>query len=1050
MTTIRVLHETPNERGDLLTQLTEAYFIALGYQSFAFNVAKSGREIDLQGRHITEDRLVRAECKAQTNPVGGAAVNKFAGALQVERASRAPVAVSGYFLSISGFTSTAVEQEAEAARNLILVGPDAIVTQLITGKVLVSARTAVDAARQLVPDSGKRLTGKPEVLATLEGWIWSVIYGDGHDATHAVLVHADGQPLSDKTVKRLLPHLQTYFADIAIITPEPSAQHDVTAVAELYKRYIERECGCVSFEGLPTDEGLTGKRLRLDDIYVPMLFERVDETLALTPARQSVPAERHRAVHATPTDGFGGVTLPQLLERSKRVAMLGPPGAGKSTVLKRLATAQLFEGLRNIRGEDIPASESLPLFLRCRQLDGAAKLPILDVLKSIAAQAELQEYQEAFCALLMQSLHDGTAVLLIDGLDEIADERSRLIFVQQLTRFLSVYPATRIAITSREAGFRAVAGAMSTLCDLWRIAPLSYESVVALTEAWYAQALGRTERFAGEASRVATEVWANERVRMLATNPLLLTTLLLVRRWTGELPRKRTILYDRAIDVLLITWNVEGHSPLRSDEAIPQLAFVAYRMMQMGVQTVSQTVLEQLLIEARTEMPELLGFVDMSPAAFIARVEERSSLLSYSGHTVERGRLEALYEFRHLTFQEYLSALALCNRYLPKHEAGVGLATKVRSLTSNATWTEALSLAAVLAGSRANDVLLPVVERLRTSSRQAAGRLTNERARSKAARNKAFQCFDIVLASLADDVTISPDFAREVCSAVVDTYTREMVLFDHEVIRGVAGSKFAPLLDDMITARWTSARGSAALSTASVLASVWADAKMQRLRSLQGDADAFACLVRDLHSSSELSRSFAAFCVMFSAYRAPTEPSLVGAESPIVAEALAEMIRSGKQRLAYPACWALSWLISDCWTPDERTTVELLRELEHAWVKTLKGPLRRFAAWALSALPMVDPASRPLGDLDDEMEAFLLKQERALRDPRTPGARHVPAACIVVGCYYGGPWPKEFLADRLVEHSDSFNEEQLRVLGEALGVQAEAMVERDRRVFLRR
>lgn len=1041
MTTIRVLHDTPNERGDLLTRLMEAYFLALGYQSFAFNVAKSGREIDVQGQHITENRLLRAECKAQAEPVGGAAVNKFAGALQVERTNRAPVPVSGYFISISGFTSTAVEQEAEANRNLVLVEPDAIVTQLVTGKVLVSARRAVDTARQLVPDSSRRLTGKAEVLATPEGWMWSVFYGDGHDATHAVLVHADGQPLSGKTVERLRPHLQNYFADVTVMSAKPSEQHAVTAVARLYKEYIERECGCVSFEGLPTDEGLTGKRLRLDDIYVPMLFERVDEALALTPARPSVPPARRRAAHAGTTDGFGGVSLPQLLEKSKRVAMLGPPGAGKSTVLKRLATAQLFEGLRSIRGEDLPVSESLPLFLRCRQLDGAAKLPILDVLKSIAAQAELQEHEEAFCALLMQSLHDGTAVLLIDGLDEIADERSRLMFVQQLTRFLSVYPATRIAITSREAGFRAVAGAMSTLCDLWRIAPLSYESVVALTGAWYAQALGGTERFAGEAASVATEVWANERVRLLATNPLLLTTLLLVRRWTGELPRKRTILYDRAIDVLLMTWNVEGHSPLRSDEAIPQLAFVAYRMMQMGVQTVSQTVLEQLLIEARTEMPELLGFVDMSPAAFIARVEERSSLLSYSGHAVEGGRLEALYEFRHLTFQEYLGALALCNRYLPKHERGVSLAPKVRSLISNVTWTEALSLAAVLAGSRANEVLLPIVERLRTSSRQAAVRLASEPVVSMSALDKALQCLDIVLASLADDVTISPDFAREVCSAVVDGYTPAMVKFDHGVIRGVAGSKFAPLLDDMITTRWKRARGAAALSTASALASVWADAKLQRLRSLQGDEDALASMIGDLRSSSELSRSFAAFCVMFSAYRASTEPSLAQAESPKIAEALTEMVRSGKQRLAYPACWALSWLLSYCWTPDEATTVELLRELKHAWIKTLKGPLRRYAAWALSALPVVDPASRPLGVLDHETETFLLKQEGALRDTQTRGARHVPAACIVVGYYYGGPWTKECLADRLIDHSDYFNEGQLRVLGEALGVQPEAIVE---------
>ena len=66
---------------------------------------------------------------------------------------------------------------------------------------------------------------------------------------------------------------------------------------------------------------------------------------------------------------------------------------------------------------------------------------------------------------------------------------------------------------------------------------------------------------------------------MLAVNPLLLTTLLLVRRWIGELPRRRSILYAKAIEVLLMTWNVEGHEPIDDEEAVPQLAYLALRML---------------------------------------------------------------------------------------------------------------------------------------------------------------------------------------------------------------------------------------------------------------------------------------------------------------------------------------------------------------------------------------------------------------------------------------------------------------------------------------
>lgn len=72
--------------------------------------------------------------------------------------------------------------------------------------------------------------------------------------------------------------------------------------------------------------------------------------------------------------------------------------------------------------------------------------------------------------------------------------------------------------------------------------------------------------------------------------------------------------------------------------------------------------------EARRQMPELLGYSRISVNEFISRVEERSSLLSLSGHIIEDGQLRATYEFKHLTFQEYLAALAAAQGYYPNRQ----------------------------------------------------------------------------------------------------------------------------------------------------------------------------------------------------------------------------------------------------------------------------------------------------------------------------------------------------------------------------------------------
>jgi predicted NACHT family NTPase len=181
-----------------------------------------------------------------------------------------------------------------------------------------------------------------------------------------------------------------------------------------------------------------------------------------------------------------------------------------------------------------------------------------------------------------------------------------------------------------------------------------------------------------EAEKLAKTICESDRVRQLAKNPLLLTTLLLVKRWVGQLPTRRSVLYGKALEVLLMTWNVEGHQPMELDEAIPQLAFIAFTMMKEGIQRISLRRLNEVLTLAREQMPEVLGYTRNSVAEFIKRIEYRSSLLMLSGYDVEDGTLVPMYEFRHLTFQEYLTARAIVEGYytgrkdgdtLPKHPA---------------------------------------------------------------------------------------------------------------------------------------------------------------------------------------------------------------------------------------------------------------------------------------------------------------------------------------------------------------------------------------------
>jgi hypothetical protein len=84
--------------------------------------------------------------------------------------------------------------------------------------------------------------------------------------------------------------------------------------------------------------------------------------------------------------------------------------------------------------------------------------------------------------------------------------------------------------------------------------------------------VGDNAKVRSEAGQLAATIWANERIRALAENPLMLTTLLVVRRCIGELPNRRVELYREAVRVLIRTWNTEGFEPMDLEETAAQLA----------------------------------------------------------------------------------------------------------------------------------------------------------------------------------------------------------------------------------------------------------------------------------------------------------------------------------------------------------------------------------------------------------------------------------------------------------------------------------------------
>src|SRR5207244_2491966 len=136
------------------------------------------------------------------------------------------------------------------------------------------------------------------------------------------------------------------------------------------------------------------------------------------------------------------------LAKAKRLVILGDPGAGKTTLTRWIATAYL---LRLKQDDDwkelpdvqtLPDADLLPIVIRCRDLDLSCLTGSLDdILKHTLRRAELSEPEGASLReLLRERLTNGTALLMLDGLDEITDPVVRARFCQQVEQIVTACP----------------------------------------------------------------------------------------------------------------------------------------------------------------------------------------------------------------------------------------------------------------------------------------------------------------------------------------------------------------------------------------------------------------------------------------------------------------------------------------------------------------------------------------------------------------------------------------------------------------------------------
>ncbi len=1031
ISTIRILETEPNKRGDLFNRLMGDLFLALGYDRLVrLNIHKSGREIDIEVGHRTEPRRAIAECKATKDKTGGDEINKFVGALGVEKHKNQNIQITGYFISLSGFKETTIEQEKTAGGDrVILLDGGHVIDELIEGRIITPIERAMERAGRCAAGQPVELLPEPacELLAHDMGWIWAVYFTQNKQRTHFALIHSDGESIATalaETIIKADKSIGGTLHSLNYLSPSDEASISESRIDEVktkYLEYLDSEYGKITLEGLPADQEVGSLRLKLENIFVPLYLERISESQGDPSISTEGDPQKVDQAERQPVG--------KVLSEHSQLAILAAPGGGKTTLLKRLAIAYAFPDRSGLIDDNLPDKSWLPLFIRCRQLGDLVNAPIGNILSAIPERAEMSDLTEAFSLLVSRALRSGGALLLVDGLDEISDEGARVSFVNQLRTFLATYPNVNIVVTSREAGFRIVGGALSTHCKHYKVADFDDDDITRLTLAWHKEVVGDSAEVRLDAEKLVKIICSSDRVRQLAKNPLLLTTLLLVNRWVGQIPTRRSVLYGKAIEMLLMTWNVEGYDPIDQEEAIPQLAFVAFTMMDDGVQTISSRRLKEILMLAREQMPEVLSYARLSVYEFIRRVEFRSSLLILSGHEIEQGTLYPMYEFRHLTFQEYLAAKAVVDGYYPDRKDDDDLLTVLEPHLEDVRWAEVIPIAAVLAGRNVQ----PLIRRLIDLCKQSPPLFYLLYSEDS----------PVILLSqcILDEIQVAPDLLEEGLEWIARRTSGPS-----ELIRLIYRGRYGKILLKVVKDAYIMSD-----TDLLYLGSALADITLEQIN-YTGPQDLTPQIVEKLTTFMEdentIQRAAGALAVMhiavypIIAFNDRSKTADAQKHLKVLGDQLVPILYSDEPHLHFAACWGFGLLgLSGAWSPEYKPDV--LSRLLKIWRGSQLPDIQHVASWAISDLPLIDRESKPLLEPDPDLIDFIKKQfTLGGNEPRVPKTKE---AALVMGFYWKTPWTDEELAQLAASiYGREFGDRStldplLKALGEPGKAQLEAL-----------
>jgi|GEM_PF-2288603 len=327
-----------------------------------------------------------------------------------------------------------------------------------------------------------------------------------------------------------------------------------------------------------------------------------------------------------------------VLRRSQWLVVRGHPGSGKTTLLKYLAVRYATRKMKPLHGKHL-----IPVFVALKDIADAPDL--FDYIVGIVRRHVIRQPDE----YLRKHLKEGNCIVFFDGVDEVP-AASREKVTGWIEAFAGEFGQSRMIVTLRKEGYEKIG--FGARFEETEVAGLTEPQMMHLAfSVLRANRVKLSGQELHQQSRALLDlIRADDRLLILAENPMLLSIIALVYDEEGDLPRKRVELYECCVRLILELREIkEAGSSHRLTFSLDQkyhaLRKIALHFVEQGIARFPGNELKQqiTLIGKDINVP-----VDKT-GAFIEELCIIGILRRISVY-------DDTYDFVHKTFLEYFAA----------------------------------------------------------------------------------------------------------------------------------------------------------------------------------------------------------------------------------------------------------------------------------------------------------------------------------------------------------------------------------------------------------